>query len=427
MPAPRPSLRAELGRPPDRISVQGHPALYPEGGRQEGRGTSGTGGRGSCWPVTAAPVLPRTQMSVLCSCPRPRAPGLLLRKGLRKGRRSPAGPTEAAGSCSDPATGWLRGRTRDPSDRQPHVETGLALAPRWQAPGPALKCRGQNHWALSGDPILKCPQTAVDGGGGHPLSSAIATEQPIYMLCSRLARSWGEGLQQEGTPRAAWCGDAAGRLAPEVPAVRLSPSSHITVPSSQTVLGPCPPPLPSEGWAAAGNATLPSDGGEGQGKLRHSRTPEGRAAGSCAGGGTPGPGLGRGSALCPHRPGTPGTPHPDGGSLCTTNASGVLRCPRHLCVRVCVPTLRQDAEGTPNPPLPPQSPDCSQETAKTTATKAALPSPLAPGCPAGPRAPGPQGGPHGDTGGPFLRSGSSSRTTQAAVTNPVPVTATTSG
>lgn len=247
------------------------------------------------------------------------------------------------------------------------------------------------------------------------------------MLCSRLARSWGEGLQQEGTPRAAWCGDAAGRLAPEVPAVRLSPSSHITVPSSQTVLGPCPPPLPSEGWAAAGDATLPSDGGEGQGKLRHSRTPEGRAAGSCAGGGTPGPGLGRGSALCPHRPGTPGTPHPDGGSLCTTNASGVLRCPRHLCIRVCVPTLRQDAEGTPNPPLPPQSPDCSQETAKTTATKAALPSPLAPGCPAGPRAPGPQGGPHGDTGGPFLRSGSSSRTTQAAVTNPVPVTATTSG
>lgn len=166
MPAPRPSLRAELGRPPDRISVQGHPALYPEGGRQEGRGTSGTGGRGSCWPVTAAPVLPRTQMSVLCSCPRPRAPGLLLRKGLRKGRRSPAGPTEAAGSCSDPATGWLRGRTRDPSDRQPHVETGLALAPRWQAPGPALKCRGQNHWALSGDRILKCPQTAVDRGGG---------------------------------------------------------------------------------------------------------------------------------------------------------------------------------------------------------------------------------------------------------------------
>lgn len=53
-----------------------------------------------------------------------------------------------------------------PSDRQPHVETGLALAPRWQAPGPALKCRGQNHWALSGDPIPKCPQTAVDGGGG---------------------------------------------------------------------------------------------------------------------------------------------------------------------------------------------------------------------------------------------------------------------
>lgn len=198
MPAPRPSLRAELGRPPDRISVQGHPALYPEGGRQEGRGTSGTGGRGSCWPVTAAPVLPRTQMSVLCSCPRPRAPGLLLRKGLRKGRRSPAGPTEAAGSCSDPATGWLRGRTRDPSDRQPHVETGLALAPRWQAPGPALKCRGQNHWALSGDPILKCPQTAVDRGGGHPLSSAIATEQPIYMLCSRLARSWGRGCSKKG-------------------------------------------------------------------------------------------------------------------------------------------------------------------------------------------------------------------------------------
>lgn len=55
-------------------------------------------------------------------------------------------------------------------------------------------------------------------GKSQPLSSAIATdqlatEQPIYMLCGRLARSQGERLQQEGPPRAAWCGDAAGGLA----------------------------------------------------------------------------------------------------------------------------------------------------------------------------------------------------------------------
>lgn len=235
MPAPRPSLRAELGRPPDRISVQGHPALYPEGRRQEGRGTSGTGGRGSCWPVTAAPVLPRTQMSVLCSCPRPRAPGLLLRKGLRKGRRSPAGPTEAAGSCSDPATGWLRGRTRDPSDRQPHVETGLALAPRWQAPGPALKCRGQNHWALSGDPILKCPQTAVDRGGGASTQQCHSNRAANLHAVQQASQELGEGLQQEGPPRAAWCGDAAGRLAPRfqlcvspLPPILLSPPLRLS-------------------------------------------------------------------------------------------------------------------------------------------------------------------------------------------------------
>lgn len=55
-------------------------------------------------------------------------------------------------------------------------------------------------------------------GKSQPLSSAIATDQlatkqPIYMLCGRLARSQGERLQQEGPPRAAWCGDAAGGLA----------------------------------------------------------------------------------------------------------------------------------------------------------------------------------------------------------------------
>lgn len=69
------------------------------------------------------------------------------------------------------------------------------------------------------------------------------------------------------------------------------------------------------------------------------------------------------SGRCQPRPSTLHPPNPDGG-LRPTNASGVLWGPCHLCVRVCVPTLRQDAEGTPNPK--PQSPDCSQETAKAT-------------------------------------------------------------
>lgn len=117
-------------------------------------------------------------------------------------------------------------------------------------------------------------------GKSQPLSSAIATdqlatEQPIYMLCSRLARSQGERLQQEGPPRAAWCGDAAGGLAAQN--VGQAGSSSLSfLPRNCSLLSDRPGSLPSPHSPprAAQLLEMPPSHpmGGGQGKLRRSRT-----------------------------------------------------------------------------------------------------------------------------------------------------------